>query len=183
MIAAFNRLREFARRHPLVATCLVMTVLTLLANGYLWWERNRITREHAEVLQTGTAMLEAVGDRARIEADVAALGAALEQIERNLATEESMEVNLGYFYRLEKLSRVRLVRIDQLVTPPAPAGAAYKAVPISLQVLGSYRHLLGFVRELESGPRILRVRDYRLERDQEVADLSLHLTVELLARP
>lgn len=183
MSPSSRRLREFVHRHPFITTSLVVTTLALLANGILWWRREAVTREHAEVRRQGEAMVGAVADRVRIHADVAALADALDQIERNLASEESMEVNLGYFYRLEKLSRVRLDRIDQLVALPAEPGQAYRAVPVSLQVEGSYRNILGFIRELETGPRVLRIRDYRVERDEDVAELHATLTVELLARP
>lgn len=178
-----RRVRDFAHHHPFIATCAVIATLALLANGYLWWRREAVTREHAEVRRQGEAVVGAVADRVRIRADVAALAEALDQIERNLAAEESMEVNLGYFYRLEKLNRVRLERIDQLVALPAEAGQAYRSVPVSLRVEGSYRNILGFIRELETGPRLLRIRDYRIERDEDVAELHAGLTVELLARP
>jgi len=40
------------------------------------------------------------------------------------------------------------------------------------------------MRELETGPRILRTRAYRIERiDASSGELLLFLTVELLARP
>jgi Tfp pilus assembly protein PilO len=178
-----RQLREFAHHHTFVAASTLVTTLALIANAGLWWHRHEVTREHEEVRRRGEVMAAAVADRARIQGDVAALEDALDQIERNLAAEESMEVNLGYFYRLEKLSRVRLERIDQLVAAPAAPGSAYRAVPVSLLVEGSYRNLLGFIRELETGPRVLRIRDYRMERDEDVAELHLQLTVELLARP
>lgn len=183
MSPRLRRLREFAHQHAFIATCTVVTTLALLANAGLWWHRQEITHEHEDVRRRGEVMVAAVADRARIQNDVAALEDALDQIERNLAAEESMEVNLGYFYRLEKLSRVRLERIDQLVAAPAAPGSVYRSVPVSLLIEGSYRNLLGFIRELETGPRVLRVREYRLERDEDVAELHLQLTVELLARP
>ncbi|HYC70974.1 MAG TPA: type 4a pilus biogenesis protein PilO [Opitutaceae bacterium] len=183
MITPVGPLRGFARRRPLVAGCLFLAALSLPANLYLWRERSAVTAEHAEIRRRGEATLAAVADRGRIKADVAALTEALGEIDRHLASEESMEVNLGYFYRVEKLSRVRLARIDQLVAAPTIAGQPYKAVPVSLRVTGPYRNLLAFIRELETGPRLLRVREYRLERDPGVTDLNLHLTVDLLAHP
>lgn len=178
-----RRVREFTLQHPFIAASLAIAALALVANGYLWWRRDAVTRQHAEVRRQGESMVGAIADRARIHADVAALADALDQLEQNLASEESMEVNLGYFYRLEKLSRVRLERIDQLVALPAEPGQVYRRVPISLQVEGSYRNILGFIRGLETGPRVLRIRDFRVERDENLAELHASLTVELLARP
>ena len=55
---------------------------------------------------------------------------------------------------------------------------------LTLQVTGTYRNLLGFMRDLETGPRILRTRSYRLERvDPNGGEMQLFLTVELLAQP
>ncbi len=175
-------LGTFCRLRPVLTGGLLGALLSAGANHHLWRQRQEAAGEHAVARRRGEDMLGALADRARIHADVAALREALEQIDRNLVTEEGMEVNLGYFYRLEKTSRVRLSRIDQLGTIPAPAGGPYKSVPVTLQVTGPYRSLLGFLRELETGPRILRVRDFRLERPDEAGDLRLFLTVELLAR-
>jgi Tfp pilus assembly protein PilO len=172
------------RLRPGIAACLTIAFVAGLANYPLWRERQAVTQQHEEVRLRGEVMLAALTDRGRINADLATLAAAQEVIDRNLVSEESMEVNLGYFYRLEKLSRVRLSRIDQMGTAPAEAGRPFKTVPISLQVSGTYRNLLGFMRELETGPRILRTRAYRIERiDASSGELLLFLTVELLARP
>ena len=94
-----------------------------------------------------------------------------------------MEVNLGYFYRVEKSTRVRLVRLNQLVSP-APAGSnPFKVVPFSMQVSGSYRNNMAFLRALECGPRILRIRNCSFERPTgETADFVLELTVDVIAK-
>lgn len=184
MMDFLTRFAGRARNRPLVTCCLVITLLAVGANVFLWRARGAIAREHEEARERGQEMLAALAARTRIHADVAHLGEALAVLEANLASEESMEANLGYFYRLEKSSRIRLARIDQLASAPVPPGSLYKGVPVSLQVTGTYRNLLGFLRELETGPRVLRVRDLRFERMSEPeGELFGHLTVELLGRP
>lgn len=129
-------------------------------------------------------MLHALTDRSRINAELSALQDALALIDRNLVDEASMEVNLGYFYRLERQTRVRLARLNQLSPLPPPDGNPFKAVPFSMQVAGSYRNLMDFLHELETGPRLLRIRGYDFARgDSADGELSLELTVEFLARP
>jgi hypothetical protein len=172
------------RLHPVIAACLGVALAAGIANYPLWQKRLEVTQQHEVVRLQGERMLAALTERGRINADLAVLTAAQEIIDRNLVNEQSMEVNLGYFYRLEKVSRVRLARIDQMVALPAEPGQPFKIVPITLQVAGTYRNLLGFMRELETGPRILRTRAYRLERgDHTGTELKLYLNVELLAEP
>ncbi len=172
-----------ARQRPLVTLCLLVAVLVGVGNYPLWLHRHEVARQHEEVRGRGEAMLAALTDRSRINEDLQVLAEAHEVIDRNLVSESSMEVNLGYFYRLEKINRVRLTRIDQMVSNPAPSGSPFKTVPVSLQLTGTYRNLLGFVRDLETGPRILRVRGYRFERmDLESGEMLLQLSVELLAQ-
>lgn len=172
-----------ARQRPGVALCLLVAVLAGAGNYPLWLHRQEVARQHDEVRRRGEAMLAALTDRSRISEDLRVLAEAHEVIDRNLVSESSMEVNLGYFYRLEKINRVRLTRIDQMVSAPASADSPFKTVPVSLQLTGSYRNLLGFVRDLETGPRIMRVRGYRLERtDLNGGDMLLQLSVELLAQ-
>ncbi|HEX2862246.1 MAG TPA: type 4a pilus biogenesis protein PilO [Lacunisphaera sp.] len=172
------------RLNPGTSACLAVALLAGLVNYPLWQQRDAATFRHAEIRLRGETMLAALTDRSRIDADLAVLTEAHEVIERNLVSELSMEVNLGYFYRLEKINRVRLARIDQLGTAQSSDEAPFKTVPITLQVSGTYRNLLGFMRDLETGPRILRTRSYRLERlDPAGNEMQLFLTVELLAQP
>jgi Tfp pilus assembly protein PilO len=171
------------RQHPVIAACLLVAAIAGAANYPLWQQREAATRHHDDMRRKGEAMLAALTDRGRIGDDITRLAEAEEVIEANLVSEDNMEVNLGYFYRLEKLNRVRLLRVDQLGSSPPETDNPFKAVPISLQIAGSYRNLLAFVRELETGPRILRVRSFRLERaDAAGNELNLVLMVDLLAR-
>ncbi len=178
------QLRATMRQHPWVTACLVVAVLAGAANYPLWQRRQRIIREHETVRRQGETMLDALADRIRINADLATVREAQDIVDRNLVSEDTMEVNLGYFYRLEKVNRVRLQRIDQMAAAPVSPGAQFKTVPVSLQLTGTYRNTLAFMRDLETGPRILRLRSYRLERqDPTGTDLVASLSVDLLASP
>jgi len=184
MSVLLAQLWALIRQHPLISAALLVAAVAGGVNFPLWRERQAITREHDEVRRRGQAMLVALTDRTRIHNDEVLLGSAEAVIDRNLVSEENMEVNLGYFYRLEKITRVQLNRIDQLGSTPPEAGSPFRTVPVSLQLSGSYRNLLAFVRELESGPRILRLRSYRMERgDASGNEMSLTLMVEMLAKP
>lgn len=183
MSVFLSQLLATARQSPVIATCVALTLIAGIANYPLNEERQAALREHEEMRQRGEAMLVALTDRIRINADLLIVSEAQDTIDNNLVSEDTMEVNLGYFYRLEKLNRVRLARIDQMVAPAADTGALFKTVPVSLQVNGSYRNVLAFVRDLETGPRLLRVRSYRIERGDGIGnELQLVLIVDLLAQ-
>lgn len=124
-----------------------------------------------------------MANRGQINQDLGLLQPAIAQIQRNLLDEQSMEVNLGYFYKLERPSHVRLVRLNQLIPPPSTTKSEFKVVPFSMQVIGSYRNTMSFLRALETGARILRIRNCTFEHGaSDGSDLTLDLTVEVLAR-
>jgi Tfp pilus assembly protein PilO len=174
---------SWTRNRPFIALGICLIVLLSSIQYPLWQRRQVAAREHDEIRRNGEFMLHALTTRTEIEGDLAALRPALAQIDGQLIDEHSMELNLGYFYRLERATRVRLVRLNQLVSlPPAP-GSPFKAVPFSMQIAGTYRNALGFVRALETGPRILRIRSCTLERSNpEAPDVLFDLTVDVLSK-
>ena len=171
------------RRRPVVALLLGLTVALAALNYYLWQQRAAAAGQHEEARLRGEAMLRALTDQNRIKADLAALREALGEINRNLVSEGEMEVNLGYFYKMERLSRVRLTQLNQLSSPLPVEGNPFKVVPFSLRVTGTYPQIMNFLRQLETGPRVLRIRSYSFVRsDAKNSQLDLELTVDVLAR-
>jgi len=143
-------------------------------------ERLALAQQHDDARRFGEAMLPALASRTRLTAQVAVTQEAVELIERNLVTESDLAENLGYFYKLETASRARLAQIDQL-NAQVVQGNPFKAVPFALRVTGSYSQIIAFVRALETGPRLARIRDYTFARgDGKAGTLSVNLTVELL---
>jgi Tfp pilus assembly protein PilO len=182
MNSALRQLLATVRRRPIVALLLVVFVVLGVANYFLWQQRQEITRLHDDVRHKGEAMLKALTDQNRIKAELAALQEALGQIDRNLVFEGEMEVNLGYFYKMERLSGVRLSQLNQLSSQPTTDGNPFKAIPFSLRVTGTYAQIMNFLRQLETGPRLLRIRTSNFSRaETKDKSLDLDLTVELLA--
>ncbi len=176
-------LLEF-RLRPFVAACFVLALALGVANYFLWRQHKASTLRHVEALRNGEFMVHALTGRYKINAELETLSAGIQHIDDNLVDEHSMEVNLGYFYRFERMTRVHLVRLDQLAVPLPPAGARFKVVPFSMQVSGSYLSCLNFLRALENGPRVLRIRNSTFERATETSgDLLLSLNVDALASP
>ncbi|HUR59442.1 MAG TPA: type 4a pilus biogenesis protein PilO [Opitutaceae bacterium] len=183
MSILFAQLITLIRLRPLFCAALVLAAVLAGLNYPLWQRRLVTARDHETVRKKGEFMVNALANRTQFDADLLALREALGQIEQHLVDERSMEVNLGYFYRLERTTRVRLLRLNQLVATAPPAGSPYKAVPFSMHMTGSYKNAMAFIRGLETGPRIVRVRECNVERSApDNSDLVLDLTVDVLAK-
>jgi Tfp pilus assembly protein PilO len=169
------------RRAPFAIFCVVLLVLLGVANYFLWDQRRTVTDRHEEVRHDGEAMLLALTDHARINSQLATVQEALDLIDHNLLVEGDLAFNLGYFYQMETLSRVRVTQLNQLSSQPSTDENPFRAIPFSLRVTGSYAQLMNFLRNLETGPRLLRVKTYAFSRgDPKTNALMLELTVELL---
>jgi len=154
-----------------------------VANYFLWQRQQTLNSQHEEVRRSGEKMFSALSGHSRIVAQLTATDEAIKQIDLNLMSENDLAENLGYFYQMETLTRVRLTQLQQLSAPPSD-GATYKAIPFSLRVTGSYPQLIAFIRELESGPRLLRIKTFDFSRgDAKSNTIALGLTVEVLGNP
>jgi Tfp pilus assembly protein PilO len=180
MSIVLQRFFDLIRRYPLVSSCVTLLLLLGGVNYYFWEQRHTLANQHDEARKYGEAMLPVLASHTRLTAQVATTQEAVELIERNLVLESDLAENLGYFYKLETASRARLAQISQLNSQTLQ-GNPFKAVPFSLRVTGTYSQIIGFVRALETGPRLARIKDYDFTRtDAKTGMLALDLTVELL---
>lgn len=184
MNASLQWLSGHFRHRPYVSIQVVLIILGAGANYFLWQRHEAATARHGAAHQEGAEMLQALANYPRIASDLAAVTDALQLIDRNLVAERTLEVNLGYFFEMETVNRVHLRELNQLGVLPSPEGNPFKIVPFSLTATGSYGQLVNFVRNLESGPRLMRMTRCSLSRgDGKSDDLVLDLTVESLGRP
>jgi len=184
MNAALQQLAAAVRRAPLVATSLTLLLVLGVANYYLWDRQQSLDQQHTEVKRSGEAMLLSLTSHARVSAELAKVQEALKVIDQNLVAEGDLAENLGYFYQMETASHVRLSQLNQLNSQPASDGNPYKSVPFNLRATGSYAQLMAFVRQMETGPRLLRIKSYTFSRGEAKGGaLFLDLTVELLGSP
>jgi Tfp pilus assembly protein PilO len=171
-------------RHPYLAAVSGLAVALAAGNYFLWQERAAAAARHEEAHRQGEEMLRALADYPAIASDLDAVTGAIQLIDQNLVVERALEVNLGYFYQMERVSRVHLRQINQLGRPPSPEGNPFRIVPFALQATGTYAQLINFMRNLESGPRLLRITSYNLSRgDPKSALMLLDLSVETLGHP
>ena len=183
MNALLQQFTAVIRRSPLASISLILLPILAVANYFLWDRQQVLTQQHTEVRRSGEAVMLSLVGQARISAQLASVKDALAYLDKNLVVESDLE-NSNYFYQMETLSHVRLGRLNQLSSQPAEDGNPYKAIPFSLRATGSFTQLMNFLRAIESGPRLLRIRSFAFSRnDAKTNGLALELTVELLGSP
>lgn len=185
MKARFQQFLEFTRLNPVIVASVAVILVFGSASYYLWHRQHALYTSHEEVRRSGEDMLQSLTGQARVATEMATVSSALAFIDRNLINEADLADNLGYFYSIESAARIRFSQLNQLSSQPQPDGSQFKPVPFTLRATGSYRQIMRLLHELETGPRLLRIRTYTLSQAEGGADdaISLELTVDLLARP
>lgn len=177
-----NPLLAFVRPRPWASALVLLALVAAGVGGWLWRQRLEAVRRHDAARQRGEEMLRSLTDYPRVTADLNAANRALQFVDRGLITERALERNLGYFYQIETVAHVRLLQINQQGSPPSAPGSPFRVVPFTLQATGSYPQLVNFLRQLESGPLLLRITRYSLGRgDPRTGSMILDASVEALA--
>jgi len=184
MSAFLQRFLTLARRNPVLVISLAVIVLCGTASWFLWRHQQTLSGEHAQTQRNGEAMLQSLASQTRVAHEAGRLAEVLEYVDRHLINEGDLAENLGYFYEIEAASRIKFEQVSQMSSQPQSADLPFRAVPFTLRTSGTYRQMLRVIRELENGPRLLRIRTFSLSAEGSQADkLTLDLTVDLLARP
>ncbi|MFI5337887.1 MAG: type 4a pilus biogenesis protein PilO [Opitutales bacterium] len=180
----FTAIWDYIRRYPVGALSLGLCV-PLGATIFLFrLQLIEEERRYDELNETGQAMAESVAGVRNVRVQSAIVRSAVEQIDAGLIDENNLAENLWYFYRIEEQTQARISELHQLNSAPPKPDASYKVVPFSLRIAGSYEQVANYLYRLETGPRLLRVSTFSIQR-QDAAGNSLMLAVnlDLLARP
>lgn len=190
MSAFLQQLLGFFRRNPFVIICSAIAILLWVANYFIWQRQKEMTASYQTLQRSGEDMLQALTNHSRITEELATVKEALAYIDQHLIHEGDLPENMGYFYQLETVSRIRFQSLNQLSAMPPPPEQSYKTVPFTLRTAGTYRQVLRFLRELETGPRLFRVQTYSLVQGAPPIDsvteagvVTLDITIEVLAHP
>jgi Tfp pilus assembly protein PilO len=180
----FQRFKEFTRRNPVIVVSLAIILFMGGASYFLWQRQRFLNSNHDEVKRSGEDMLQSLTSHARVTAEIATVTEALNFIDRNLINEGDLAENLGYFYSIETAARLRFSQLNQLSSQPSAPDSPFKVVPFSVRATGPYRQVMRLLHEMETGPRLLRIRTYTLSQGEADPDtVTLEASVELLARP
>ncbi|HEY0965968.1 MAG TPA: hypothetical protein VGD88_01150 [Opitutaceae bacterium] len=176
------------RRYP---WCVASVVVGLLAFAGAWLIGQRIPPLEAELRQRtdeGEFALGALAASPVLRAELAYVREVTRRIETNIVDELAVDVNYGYFYSLEKRTQARLSDLKPIVSSLPDSRSPYKHVSFSLRLSGSYEQVAEYLRQLEVGPRLVRVTNFSFRRRPALADsgqpdtVALDLNLDLLGK-
>ena len=174
---------NFWRRQPFVCVCIGICLISL---GGIWWVARQIESYEAELdrlTNQGTEVLNLVATRGVMESELELVQAAVRRTEDNLVIEDNLAENLWYFYSVEGRTQTRLTELRQLDVPNPGKDDTYLRVPYELSAGGDFVGISELLRQLEIGPRLMRVKDFSIRREANGDELlSLDLSIELLGR-
>lgn len=179
----FTSLLSLVRRQPFITTCIAITVLACAGAAWMLQTAAGYDTELEHLTDDGSSILNLIATRSVLERELDLVRLAVNRTEDNLVVEDNLAENLWYFYSIESRTQTRLTDLRQLDSPPPAANALYRRIPYELRVTGEFVRVSEFLRQLEIGPRLMRVRDFSLRRDQGGRpNLTLDLSIDLLGR-
>jgi Tfp pilus assembly protein PilO len=184
MRALFQQFMAFTRRNPVMVGSVAVILVMGGASYFLWQRQGSLNSNHEEVRRNGEDMLQSLTGHARVAAEIATVSEALAFVDKNLINEGDLAENLGYFYSIEAAAHLRFSQLNQLSSQPQPPDSPFKSVPFSVRASGPYRQVMRLLHEMETGPRLLRIRTYTISQNEADPDaVTFEASVELLARP
>ena len=158
----------------------IVVILVIMAIPVLaWWfvlrpnaERSRMLAKQIDAKQTKLRELNkataTIGD---LEKEIEALGQAVSFFRSKLPSEKEMDKVLQETWRLAELNamatksiRTGAVSQEAMLVEP---GGPFAEQPITMQFEGPFNGFYGFMLALEVQPRILRVREMKIEKPQK----------------
>ncbi len=178
------QLAAFTRRNPIAVVSILLFLGLGISDYFLWKRQVELYRRHDRVQQQSNDQNLQLAGEARVQSQVDVVEKAVNHIEANLVPEPDLAGNSDYFYQFEKSTGVHLTDLSQLNSQSAGEDNPYRAIPFSVRLTGTFPQVLSFVRALEDGPRLLRIRRFSFARAPGSADsVGLDLTVEMLGHP
>ncbi len=184
MAAPASSFTAFLRRNLFASLCTAGSLALAGASVWLWQRSNDLETLNQQRTIEGEETLALLGSGPRLREQHARAAAAAQRIDDHLVTETNLGDNLNIFYLYEKESGAQLSGLRQLNSPPREDGTAYRTVPFSFTLTGSFEQVARFLFRLETGPQITRVVILTVQRrDADSGLVSANLTVNLLGRP
>ncbi|MCF3651593.1 type 4a pilus biogenesis protein PilO [Synoicihabitans lomoniglobus] len=179
----FENSINFVRRHTFITGCFVVTFVSLGVAAWMMQTAADYDTELERVTDTGTAILRLVSTRSLLESELEFVKLAVNRTEDNLVVEDNLAENLWYFYSIEGRTKTRLADLRQIDSPRPNEDDLFRRIPYELRVTGTFVQVSEFLRQLEVGPRLMRIKDFTFRREPGSGEtISLELMIELLGR-
>lgn len=169
MAATVNPVALFLRRNAFSSICVALSLVLAGGTLYLWRQGQVLEARLQQRTVEGEEMFNLLAAGPRLREQFTIAQEAVARIESNLVVEANLAENLGDFYRLEQATGARLSELRQLNAALREEDAAYKAVPYSLQLEGTFAQVATYLFRLETGPRLSRLQTLTLDRRESEA--------------
>ena len=177
-------LLENIRRFPIGficgMLCLPLLVMIVVFRSQLQIADKKLDQINLKENET----LDAVASIRLNRTQAAMTKSAVEQIEAGLIDEGNLAENLWYFYQIGQQTHTNISELHQQSSSMVKAEMFYRTVPFTLRVAGSYEQVANFLFRLETGPRMLRVGAFDIQRQNTGTDsIVMSLSLDVLTRP
>lgn len=176
------------KKHPVGVGCAALSIV-LMAVLYLRSGKIEQTQTRLEeVTATADRLKTNINYSAQLNGQLESLTSAVETLKSRSLDPAALAQNLRYFYKLEAESGVTLIDLRQMnpVYPPAPKNApkpTFVSLPFTVGVQGEFSKVMTFLRHLEKGEHFGRITSASLRPSDPRSNVTLNITVELLAQP
>ena len=175
----------FLRRNLFAVIYSFLCLTGLGAGFWLWHNVRALEATLKDRTQQGELELATIATSPLLREALTQAHATVTRIERNLVVESNLADNLWYFYTLEQQTRARVRGLNQLNTSGREEGsrAAYKLIPYTMEVGGTYAQVMNFLQSLESGPRLVKIRSFSFRRAVAgSSDVVIQLDISVLGK-
>ena len=174
---------ELLRRFPFIVGCTVVALIALATNLWVLNTAQAYDQELEDITRQGADVFELIATRSLLERELDLAKLAVNRTEDNLVVEDNLAENLWYFYSIEGRTKTRIAELRQMNSPAPAPEARYRLIPYELRVTGEFVHVAQFLHQLETGPRLLHLSDFSMNRQSSApTQIAMELRIELLGR-
>jgi Tfp pilus assembly protein PilO len=182
-VADFMQWIATVRRHPLSAVCAIICIVCMAICWYILGNMRWLELEHKQVMQDSDLDLASMISGPSVRQELAASREITRRIEDNLVVEDNLAENLWYFYKIEQQTKAHLAELRPLNSIISDSRSAFKRVPFSVRVTGTYDQVSSFLYAIETGPRLANITEMSIRRNDSLGSiLMLDFNVELLGK-
>lgn len=182
------------KKHPVGVVCLLVGLACIA----LYFVRNDVVAENTRVGEEKSSeaakLLANVRNSTNLSEQLAELQGVTKAIEGRLVHPNQKALNQQHFYRLETETGVKLVDVRQgaIAAQRGKAASSYVGVPFAINVQGSFKQVMEFLRQIETGPYFVKYNAISFNKllsgggspaGGGDSNITLAMTVDILGQP